>query len=82
MSSIPKSVLFPTTPEHAPHLCQRGTSLLTEWLRAEPRLIALLPEVLELPTQLLVAASSEGEMYLAHVRECAKCCNTPVAKAS
>lgn len=60
---------------HTPsiHLCQRGSQLFAAWLKAEPRLIAILPEILGLPAQLLVAGSAAGDLYLTHIRECAEC---------
>ena len=54
-------------------LCNDGAMLLAAWLRAEPRLMAILPEMMSLPPNLLVAGSTAGDMYLAHLRECQKC---------
>jgi len=47
--------------------------LLAAWLRAEPRLMAILPEMMSLPPHLLVAGSSAGDLYLAHLRACSEC---------
>ncbi|MBS1813447.1 MAG: hypothetical protein JSS87_01070 [Acidobacteria bacterium] len=54
-------------------LCEDGAWLLAAWLRAEPRLVAILPEMMALPPNLLVAGSTAGDLYLAHLRECRQC---------
>lgn len=73
-AAIQYSINTPQSSGHTFYLCTQGAVLLADWLRAEPRLYSILPEMMTMPAHILTAASNAGDLYLAHLRDCTRCC--------